>query len=85
MGFTEYSKTNEQNLKLRNFYRRYFVWGSKEKPGIDLEKRRPAVENSPEFKKHIKQAKTKRKRNVILTLLVFLVLVIIVAIFVVSI
>jgi len=65
MGFTEYSKTNKQNLKLRNFYRRYFVWGSKEKPGLDLEKRRAAVENSLGFRKRIKQAKVKRNRIVI--------------------
>ena len=85
MGFSNYSKTNEQNLKLRNFYRRYFVWGSKEKPGLDLEKRRPAVEYSSEFRKDLNRAKLKRKRIVILTLLIFLILVIIVAIFVVSI
>ena len=85
MGFSDYSKTNEQNLKLRNFYRRYFVWGSKEKPGLDLEKRRPAVKYSPKFIKKLKLAKGKQNRNILFTLLIFLILVAIIAIFMVSI
>ncbi|HHH53287.1 MAG TPA: hypothetical protein ENK91_10335 [Bacteroidetes bacterium] len=82
MGFDEFSRTNKQNLKLRSFYRRYFVWGSKEKPGFDLDKRLPSTKTSSQLKKSLELASSKRRLNVILTLLIFLLLIILVALFV---
>ncbi len=81
MGFDEYSRVNKQNLKLRNFYKRYFIWGSKEKPGIDLEKRYPPYRYTSGFDKKLLKASSKRNRKILFVLFIFLILIVAITIY----
>ena len=88
MGFSDYSRQNERNLKLRNFYKRYFIWGSKDKPGIELNKklktieRLKTIENSPKSKRRLERANKRRIYKIILISLIFLLVYLLTAIFV---
>jgi len=71
-------KSGENNSKLRQTYRRYFVWGSKETPGFNKKLRKPKITNSIGFKTRIEKANNLRllkNAGIVLIFFSFIVLV----------
>lgn len=69
------NKTNENNLKLRNSYRRYFIWGSKETPGFNKNLKKPKRNFSFGLKSKLEKANNIKLEKIVLTLLIFLTIV----------
>ena len=74
MGFSDYmQKSNENNLKRRNTYRRLFRWGSYEKPGF-IESKLSKKKYSKLFKTKLETATQKRLFKNALLIVFFLLL-----------
>jgi len=72
------NKSNENNRKLRNTYKRYFIWGSKEKPGFGLGIKKPKKDYSIGFKTRLEKANSTRLLKKAAVLLLFFTIVLIV-------
>jgi len=71
-------KSGENNSKLRQTYRRYFVWGSKETPGFNKKLRKPKINYSVGFKTRIEKANNLRLLKKVGIVLIFFSLVVLV-------
>lgn len=76
--------SNLNNLKLRNTYKRYFIWGSKEKPGFKISKPRKPLKHSKSFKLNLEKASNKRILKIFTIVFILFVFYIIINYFIVK-
>jgi len=72
------NKSNKNNLKLRKTYKRYFIWGSKEKPGFGSGIKKPKIDYSIGFKTRLEKANSMRLLKKAAVLLLYFIIVLVV-------